>query len=174
VSLAALLFVGPNNAVAAQNCTVVQDRKTLDTFMQGLGGAGSFVMLVSKEGPVWVRMAAAAGLVSVVWSVAKSYFDTSNQQPTVCVERFPKAPPQIIVGPPSLLDNNAPSNDGYSSTAQQIARQALQSQSTQQLMQRPSQDNSLPWTQLCPDVKSCLLLRGNNPSAPFAPDSGAR
>lgn len=164
VSLAALLFAAPNAAVAAQNCTVAKDPNTLDALMQGLGGASAVVLLVSKEGPVWARMAAAAGLASAAWSAAKTYFE-KNQQPTICIDTFPSAPPQIYVGPPSLVDSLS-SNDALSTNSQ--------SPTMQQLVRRLSLDKSLSWTQLCSDLTNCFHEINNNPPARFAPDSGAR
>jgi hypothetical protein len=114
-----------------QRCKVVKDRDALDAIMQGIGGAGAFVMLVAPAEVRWIKMAAALGLSSAVWNAAKSYFGYGDEGVEVCVKPPPPGQPaigQLYLGPnPGLVqhlyDENAMSIYLQSPAGQQLARE---------------------------------------------------
>jgi hypothetical protein len=105
--LTVLLAYSSVSAAQERGCTIVKkgDRDTVSAIMQGLGGAGAFVMLIGGGRVQWaMKAAAAAGLTSAVWGAAKTYFDSGSENVEICTK--PTLPglgePQgIYVGPPS-------------------------------------------------------------------------
>lgn len=108
VLLLTVVSVCPIAQAQSQGCKVIRpgDHDTVDALMQGLGGIGAVALLVAGEQlGTLEKVAAAAGLTSVIWNTAKSYFGV-GQDVQVCVDAFGNAAaPKVYLGPPGLTES---------------------------------------------------------------------
>jgi hypothetical protein len=103
-------------AEEGQTCVLITEHEkkadehstSLDAIMAGLGGAGSFAVLIVEARAHWlIKAAAVAGVTNAVWNIAKAYAGTStdtqerDKDTQVCITQSSpgQLPSTVSIGP---------------------------------------------------------------------------